>query len=49
MKLCIVKKVIYDNIFSFKLMILKKILIKIILEIITAYMKRFKIEFWMFI
>ena len=49
MKLCIVKKVVYDNIFSIILIILKKILIKIILEIITAYMKRFKIGFWMFI
>lgn len=49
MKLCIVKKVAYDNIFSFKLIMLKKILIKIILDLITAYMKRFKIGFWMFI
>ena len=35
--LCILDKVIYDNIFSINLMILKKILIKNILEIITTY------------
>ncbi len=44
-----VNKVIYDNTFSISLIMLKKILIKAILELIATYMEVFKNRVWMFI
>ena len=44
-----VNKVIYDNTFSIGLIMLKKILIKAILELIATYMEVFKNTVWMFI